>query len=86
MSSGHVVNYRRMPPVAPFLWAALVLAVGVGLWWYWTRGLSYADEAAPARGRLALAVSIIISGLMVISATSKLWFRHLWHRRRVPRE
>jgi hypothetical protein len=86
MSSGHVICYRRLPPAAPFIWAAVVLAIGVGLWWYFTRGLPYADEAAPARGRLALAVSIVISGLMVISATSKLWFRHLWHRRDVQRD
>lgn len=85
MTGGHVINYRRLPPAGPFIWAALILAAGGVLAWYHRGPLRHVDPDAPVRGRLILAVTVVLAGLIVISATAKLWFRHLWHKRKYDR-
>ena len=86
VSVGHVMVYKRTPPLAPFIWALIILGLGVGARWYLTHGAEYrADESAASRGQLIFSICIVVSGLIVISATSKLWFRHLWHKRKVQR-
>lgn len=78
--------YRRSPPLAPFIWALIILGIGEGAHWYLTHGEAYrTDELAQSRGHLILAISVVISGLIIITATAKLWFRHLWHKRKVER-
>lgn len=86
MSVGHVIMYKRTPPAAPFLWALLILGVGMGLRWYLSNGDAYrGDEAAQTHGLLILSLCVVASGLIVIAATAKLWFRHLWHKRQTNR-
>jgi hypothetical protein len=39
------------------------------------------DIAAHGRGKLMLAVSVVVSGLLFIISTGRMWFKHLWHDR-----
>ena len=85
--SGKVAVFR-LRPHGPLLWAAVVLLLGgVGL----AALLRYAgDDPHDGAPALVLSVSVAMSGLCVIGATSKFWFVHLHphrkprHRRRPP--
>ena len=79
------MNYRRAPPAGPILLALVILAMGMGGHWYYSGGAGFQGEQGCAHGNLILAVSIVVSGLIIIAATAKLWFRHLWHKRKVQR-
>ncbi|MBP7274958.1 MAG: hypothetical protein KBA51_02005 [Kiritimatiellae bacterium] len=86
MSVGHVIVYKRTPPAAPFIWALLILGLGFGLRWYLENGEAYrGDVDAQRHGLLILSLCVVVSGLIVIAATAKLWFRHLWHKRQTQR-
>ena len=39
------------------------------------------DIPAHNRSNLVFAVSVVISGLLFIIATGRMWFKHLWHDR-----
>jgi hypothetical protein len=39
------------------------------------------DIPAQDRAKLIFAICIVISGLLVIVSTGRMWFRHLWHDR-----
>ena len=70
----------RMKPQPGYLAGAIVtLLLGVLLFFEGRRDPG--DIPAHERANLILLVSIVISGLLFIIATSKMWFKHLWHDR-----
>ncbi len=86
--SGAVMKFRFRPPL--FMLVAALGILALGLLWSLPRIRGEVDPDLQGRGRLVLAVSFVVSGMMIIAVTSKLWFRHLWphnnkshyHRRR----
>lgn len=80
--SGHVINFRLRPPKRMFVLAFLILAVGgVVAAYYLSPGQRFLPNAQ-SRAHFAIAFSSVLSGCILIVATAKLWFRHLWHKRR----
>lgn len=79
MHSGHVPSFKIRPNYGALIGAVIVLLFGV-LGFYHFRS-NPGDLDAEGRGSLLLAVCIVISGGLTIIATSRMWFRHLWHQR-----
>jgi hypothetical protein len=62
------------------LWMAIIiLLLGVGFFLEGHRDPG--DIPAHERSNLLLALSIVVSGILLIIATSRMWFKHLWHDR-----
>ena len=79
MIGGHVPMFRMKLPRAPMIAALVVLVLG-GAFYY--HGQSDPGNLPAQRfGKLALAVSIAIAGMLVIIATGRMWYKHLWHDR-----
>jgi hypothetical protein len=70
----------KMKPQQGTLWLAIVIFL-LGLAFFYDGHKDPGDIAAHERSRLVFMVSIVISGLLGILATSRMWFRHLWHDR-----
>ncbi len=70
----------KMKPQRGTLWLAIVvLVVGVAAFF---DGHKYpGDIEAHERSNIMLALSILVSGVLTIVATSRMWFKHLWHDR-----
>jgi len=79
MRHGKVPMFK-MRPQKELLWGALVVLV-LGVAFYFDGHSDPGNPSAAGRGNFALAVSIVVSGLMVVVATARMWFRHLWHDR-----
>jgi hypothetical protein len=71
--------FKMKLPMGPFLGAAFILAIG---------GFAHAyghqdpgDLDAHRSSSMFLVICIILSGMLVILATARMWFTHLWHDR-----
>lgn len=80
--TGHVMNFRLRPPKRMFFLALLILAAGAGIAAYYLGDDRRFLPNSRANANLAIAMSSVIAGCVVIVATAKLWFGHLWHKRR----
>lgn len=69
-----------MKPQQGTLWVAIIVLV-LGVAAYLDGHNDPGNIAAQDRSSAALALSIIISGILMIVATSRMWFQHLWHDR-----
>lgn len=76
---GKVPMYK-MKPNQGFLMAALLVLL-LGLLFFYEGRRDPGDIPAHNRANLMLAVSIVISGLLFIVSTGRMWFKHLWHDR-----
>ena len=76
---GKVPMYK-MKPNRGFLMAALLVLL-LGLLFFYEGRRDPGDIPAHNRANLMLAVSIVISGLLFIVSTGRMWFKHLWHDR-----
>jgi hypothetical protein len=73
----------RMRPRWGFLWLAVfVFVIGFMGVLQLKEVAAHGDIHAESRASLVWALTIILSGLLVIIATARMWFPHLWHRRR----
>jgi len=73
----------RLRPRWGFLIAAVFVLVAGGLGaLQLMESVRYGDLDAGNQGRLVWAGTIVVSGLLFIISTSRMWFTHLWHRRR----
>jgi hypothetical protein len=69
-----------MKPHKGFLITAIIILV-LGLLFFYEGNRDPGDIPAHNRANLILAISVIISGLLFIVATGRMWFKHLWHDR-----
>ncbi len=76
---GKVPMFKMKPQRGTLVAAAVVLLLGISFFFEGHRDPG--DIPAHNRANLALAVSIVVSGLLVIISTGRMWFTHLWHDR-----
>lgn len=80
MSPGRgVVNFRLRPPSFVFWMAVLVIAVG------WVFYAALKDSLPPSDlhiAKLPLYIGSALAGIILVGATARLWYRHLWRNRR----
>ncbi|WP_372806133.1 hypothetical protein [Pontiella sp.] len=71
--------FKMKPNIGALVASGVVLLLGV--LFFFDSISDPGDIAAHGRGKLTLAVSIVISGLLFIISTGRMWFKHLWHDR-----
>lgn len=79
MKHGKVPMFKMRPSVGPLIGAVVVLLFGGAV--YWSAIQDPTKIEAQQASQLVLAVSVVIAGGLVIIATGRMWFRHLWHDR-----
>ncbi len=79
MQSGKVPMFR-MKPQRGTLWMAISVII-LGAVAFFNGHTDPGDIPAQDRGHAFLAVSIVVSGVLLIVATSRMWFKHLRHDR-----
>lgn len=79
MQSGKVPMFK-MKPQSGTLWVSVIMLL-LGAAAFFDGHKDPGDIAAQDRSNLALALSIVVSGVLMIVATSRMWFKHLWHDR-----
>jgi len=79
MQGGKVPMFK-MKPQRGTMWIAIVVFL-LGLAFYYDGHQDPGDIQAHERSNLVFVISIVVSGLLMIVATSKMWFKHLWHDR-----
>jgi hypothetical protein len=70
----------KMKPQRGTLWLSIIILM-IGAVAYYDGHLDPGDIAAQDRSNIFLALSIVLSGVFMILATSRMWFKHLWHDR-----
>ena len=70
----------KMKPQRGTLWVSILVLV-IGAVAYYDGHRDPGDISAQDRANLFLAISIVLSGILMIIATSRMWFSHLWHDR-----
>lgn len=71
---------HKMKPLRGFLISSIVILVLGGLFFF----EGYRDPGdlpGHDRANAILAISVVVSGILFIIATSRMWFKHLWHDR-----
>lgn len=79
MQSGKVPMFK-MKPQRGTLWLAIIILC-LGVLAFFDGHKDPGDIAAQDRSNIFLTLSIIVSGILMIVATSRMWFKHLWHDR-----
>ncbi len=79
MQSGKVPMFRMKPQRGTLWLAVFVLLFGAVA--FLDGHKDPGDIAAQDRSNLVLTLSIVVSGVLMIVATSRMWFKHLWHDR-----
>lgn len=76
---GKVPMFKMKPHKGSLLMALGILLLGI---LFFVEGhRDPGDIPAQERAKLVLAISIVIAGLLLIIATGRMWFTHLWHDR-----
>ena len=70
----------KMKPQRGTLWLSLIVLL-FGVVAFFDGHKDPGDISAQERSNLVLTLSIAIAGALVIVATSRMWFKHLWHDR-----
>jgi hypothetical protein len=76
---GKVPMFKMKPHKGSLLAAVVVLVLGIMFFFEGHRDPG--DLPAQERSKFIFVLSIVISGLLVIVATARMWFAHLWHDR-----
>ena len=76
---GKVPMFKMRPHKGTMLAAIVILLLGALFCYDGHRDPG--DIPAHDRANLILAISIVISGLLLIISTGRMWFTHLWHDR-----
>ena len=79
MHGGKVPMFKMKPQRGPLWLAIIVLVIGCAA--YFDGHQDPGDIAAHGRADAFLSISIVISGVLLIVATGRMWFKHLWHDR-----
>ncbi len=76
---GKVPMFRMRPQKGTLIAAVCVLVLGA--MFFFEAHRDPGDLPAHDRAKLILAGSIVVSGLLIIISTGRMWFSHLWHDR-----
>lgn len=76
---GKVPMFKMRPQKGTLIAAICVLVLGA--LYFFEAHRDPGDIPAQDRAHLIFAVSVIVSGLLLIIATGRMWFSHLWHDR-----
>lgn len=76
---GKVPMFKMKPQKGTLVAAIVVLVLGIAFFFEGHRDPG--DIPAHERANLILAFSIVVSGVLLIIATGRMWFSHLWHDR-----
>ena len=79
MQNGKVPMFKMRPQQGTLGLAIAVLLLGVLA--FFEGHKDPGDISAQGRSNFLLTLSIVISGALMIIATSRMWFKHLWHDR-----
>jgi len=79
VQSGKVPMFR-MKPQRGTLWIAVAVLL-FGAIAFLDGHKDPGDISAQERSNFVLTLSIVVSGALMIVATSRMWFKHLWHDR-----
>ncbi len=77
---GGKVPMFKMKPQAGTLWLAMII-LALGGVVFLDGHKDPGDIPAHGRANIILVISIVVSGILLIIATSRMWFKHLWHDR-----
>lgn len=77
MTRARVPMFKMRPSRGLLIGAGVVLLFGVGVYQYAAQDPMMFDFPS----QLILAVCVALSGILVIIATGRMWFKHLWHDR-----
>lgn len=80
MNTHGKVPMFKMRPHGGTLAAAIVVLV-LGLAFFLQGHADPGDLPAHQRANFVLVTCIVVSGLLLIISTARMWFRHLWHDR-----
>ncbi len=76
---GKVPMFKMRPQMSTLIASIVVLALG--LLFFYDGRKDPGDLPAHDRANAVLAISIVISGVLFIISTGRMWFKHLWHDR-----
>ena len=77
--NGRVPMFKMRPHTGTLVAGIAILVLGLT---FFLEGRSDpGDIPGQRRADLILVISIVISGLLFIVATARMWFKHLWHDR-----
>ncbi|WP_372799183.1 hypothetical protein [Pontiella sp.] len=71
--------FKMRPQKGTLITAVVVLVLG--LLFFVEGHRDPGDIPAHDRSKLALAISVVIAGVLIIISTGRMWFKHLWHDR-----
>lgn len=77
--NGKVPMFKMRPHKVSLVAACCVLILGVLFFFEGRRDPG--NVPAHERANLILAISIVLSGVLFIISTGRMWFSHLWHDR-----
>lgn len=70
----------KMKPQRGTLWLSIIVLL-FGATAFFDGHKDPGDIAAQDRSHLVLMICIVVSGVLMIMATARMWFKHLWHDR-----
>ncbi len=70
----------KMRPQRGTLWLAIFILL-LGALAFYDGHRDPGNISAQDRSKFVLALSVIVSGVLFIVSTSRMWFKHLWHDR-----
>ncbi len=79
ISHGNVPMFKMKPHMGSLIAAIVVLLLGIAF--YFDGHRDPGNIPAHNRAKLILTISIVISGLLLIVSTARMWFAHLHHDR-----
>ncbi len=80
IQSGGRVPMFKMQPQRGTLWVAIIILF-LGVACYVAGHSDPGNLSAHRTSSLVLAICIVVSGLLLIISTARMWFKHLWHDR-----
>lgn len=79
MHSGKVPMFKMKPQRGTLWLAIIILLLGVAA--FFNGHQDPGNLAAQEQSKLVFMISVVVSGLLFIISTGRLWFKHLWHDR-----
>jgi hypothetical protein len=78
---GKVAMFKLRPRMG-FIWLAVALGVLGGMYVVQLQADAYYDPSLENRANLVITITALLVWFCLIMATARMWFAHLWHRRK----